>query len=134
MKSKKIKITIHEYTCFFLIDKNQHIYFEYKEEGLLKGLYSPYIVEETMSEIDANNYLETTGLCVKDIVSLQEQKHIFTHQIWYMKGYLVHIQNKENLVGRFYSKEEIEHTIGISTCFRKFFGEMEYYLYDEKRC
>lgn len=134
VKSKKIKITIHEYTCFFLIDKNQHIYFEYKEEGLLKGLYSPYIVEETMSEIDANNYLETKGLCVKDIVSLQEQKHIFTHQIWYMKGYLVHIQNKENLVGRFYSKEEIEHTIGISTCFRKFFGEMEYYLYDEKRC
>ena len=46
-----------------------------------------------MSEIDANNYLETKGLCVKDIVSLQEQKHIFTHQIWYMKGYLVHIQN-----------------------------------------
>ena len=42
--------------------------------------------------------------------------------------------NKENLVGRFYSKEEIEHTIGISTCFRMFFGEMEYYLYDEKRC
>lgn len=40
-----------------------------------------------------------------------------------MKGYLVHIQNKENLVGRFYSKEEIEHTIGISTCFRKFLGK-----------
>lgn len=129
VKSKQKKITIYEYTCFFLLDENQHIYFEYKEEGLLKGLYSPYVVEETLSEIDAYTYLEKKGIQVKDIVSLQEQKHIFTHQVWYMKGHIVYIKDKENLMGSFYSKEEIENTIGISTCFRKFFKEIYNLLY-----
>lgn len=128
VKSKKINVTTHEYTCFFLIDENWHIYFEYKETGLLKGLYSPYIVEGTISEIDAYSYLEQTGIYVKDIVSLQEEKHIFTHQIWYMKGYIVYIKDRMPLSGRFYSKEEIKNKIGISTCFRKFFKEIYDYL------
>lgn len=129
VKSKKIKITIHEYTCFFLVDENWNIYFEYKEDGLLKGLYSPYIVEESISEIDAYTFLEKKEIYVKDIVPLQDEKHIFTHQIWYMKGYIVYIKNKESLGGRFYSKLEIEDKISISTCFRKFFKEIYRYLY-----
>ena len=132
VKSKKVKITIHEYTCFFLIDENRQIYFEYKEGGLLKGLYSPYILEETISEIDVYTHLENMGLHIKHIISLQEKKHVFTHQIWYMKGYIVYIQDKANLIGRFYTKEEIENTIGISTCFRKFFKEIYHYLYNQK--
>lgn len=129
VKSKKTKITVHEYTCFFLVNEKQQIYFEYKEKGLLKGLYSPYIIEDTISEIDAYTYLEKKGILTEHIVCLQEQKHLFTHQIWYMKGYIVYLKNENAGTGKFYWKEEIENTIGISTCFRKFFKEIYYYLY-----
>lgn len=129
IKSKKVKITIHEYTCFFLVDENWNIYFEYKEDGLLKGLYSPYIVEESISEIDSYSFLEKKGIYVKDIVSLQEEKHVFTHQIWDMKGYIVYTKNNKDLIGRFYSKGEIENKISISSCFRKFFKEIYRYLF-----
>ncbi len=124
IKSKKTNVTIHEYTCFFLVDENKQIYFEYKEEGLLKGLYSPYIIEDSISETDVDVYFEKRDIEIQYVLPLQDQKHIFTHQIWYMRGYIIYVKNKKNLVGRFYTKEEIENKISISTCFRKFFKEM----------
>lgn len=128
IKSKQIKVTIHEYSCFFLVNEKNEIYFEYREEGLLKGLYAPYIVEDTISEIDAYSYLEDKGIDVKNIISLSNKKHVFTHQIWYMRGYVVYTRKISSGIGKFYTKKELETIIGISTCFRKFFNELYQYI------
>ncbi len=132
VKSKKVKITIHEYTCFFLVDQNKKIYFEYKEENILRGLYAPYFVEDSISEVDVYSYLDKKHIETDYVIALQEQKHVFTHQIWYMKGYLVYLKDNKQDIEKFYTQEEIKNKISISTCFRKFFKEIENYLNDEE--
>lgn len=123
VKTKKAKVIENEYTCLFLCNQNGEIYLEKKEEGLLKGLYAPIIIEGSLEEVNIYEYLEKVD--IKRIFELAPQKHIFTHRIWYMRGYQIQIDEEKGQFERFYSLKDIEENIGISTCFRKFLGELK---------
>lgn len=123
VKTKKTKVIENEYTCLFLCNPKDEIYLEKKEKGLLKGLYAPIIVEGSLEEVNIYDYLN--HIDIKRIVELAPQKHIFTHRIWYMRGYWIQLEQFKEGQQKFYSLEEIEEKIGVSTCFRKFFGELK---------
>lgn len=123
VKTRKTKIIENEYTCLFLCNENRKIYLERKEEGLLKGLYAPIIIEGSLEEVNVYDCLNDA--CIKQIVELTPQKHIFTHRIWHMRGYWIQIDSAKEKLQKFYSLEEIEEKMSVSTCFRKFFGELK---------
>ncbi|MCM1514170.1 MAG: A/G-specific adenine glycosylase [Anaeroplasma bactoclasticum] len=123
VKTRKTKVIENEYTCLFLCNQNREIYLEKKEEGLLKGLYAPIIIEGSLEEVNIYDYLNNTN--IKRIVELKPQKHIFTHRIWHMRGYQIQIDEVKEQQQKFYSLEEIEEKMSVSTCFRKFFGELK---------
>ncbi|MCM1260242.1 MAG: A/G-specific adenine glycosylase [Prevotella sp.] len=123
VKTKKVKIIENEYTCLFLCNKANKIYLEKKEDGLLKGLYAPIVIEGSLEEVNVYDFL--SEIRIKRIFELTPQKHVFTHRIWHMRGYFIQISESEMCFQKFYSLEEVEKNISVSTCFRKFFNELE---------
>ncbi|MCL2189541.1 MAG: A/G-specific adenine glycosylase [Defluviitaleaceae bacterium] len=71
-----------------------------RTEGLLKGMWVYYLIEETPEKpsrtpAEITEYLaKTRGYTVTHIEPLGEARHTFTHRVWHMHGYDVHI--KEN--------------------------------------
>lgn len=125
VKKKKVKVVEKEYTCLFFYDEEQRIYFEKKETNLLKGLHAPYLLEGFYDEIMLETFLaEKMGLKVQYMEQLNEQKHIFTHQIWYMRGFKILLKEVPHDM-HFFDQEAIKKKISIPTCFRKFFFELD---------
>lgn len=124
VKTKKVKVAEYESTCLFFYDENEKVYFEKKDTSVLKGLWMPYRIEDSLSIHDVYSYLDDLQIEYQNIVELQDQKHVFTHQIWYMKGYQVFLKKTPNWKGSFYSVEEVKKKISVATCFQKFFKEL----------
>lgn len=124
VKTKKIKTIECNYTCLFLYTKNELYYFENKENGVLKNLLSPILINETLSLNQVKDYLDSLNIEYTNITSFKDKKHIFSHQTWFMTGYKVELKNTSSLKGNFYSKEQIKHQISIPICFQKFFLEL----------
>lgn len=122
VNTKKLEVKTYPYTCIFL-QYQQSYYFEIKHQGVLKDLFSPILIEGTFDENEVKDYLKTNfNLCPISIQHLPKQKHIFTHQIWQMNGYLVQIEKIPHLLkSSFYSIKQIQTQITIPICFQKFF-------------
>ncbi len=58
-----------------------------QEKGLLSGLWELPGLEVKLSLKEFREYLESQGIHIKDILSIGEAKHIFTHVEWHMIGY-----------------------------------------------
>ncbi len=120
-KAKPKEKRIFEYTCLFVTDGKHYILLP-KEDNVLKGMASPFLVDRFLSSNDAADFLEEHQFSVLHIVNLNDKKHIFTHQIWYMKGYLVFV--RDLLSYPKYTKEQIQNQISIPICFKKFIDEI----------
>ncbi|MDE6047710.1 MAG: A/G-specific adenine glycosylase, partial [Anaeroplasmataceae bacterium] len=95
LKSKPKEKRELEYTCLFVTDGVNYILIP-KEKDLLQGLPSPILIDHYITSNEAIEAVEELGFYVKNIEHLPDKKHIFTHQIWYMKGYKVYVKNLLN--------------------------------------
>ncbi len=125
VKTKKtLNKTLH-YTCIFIKDSHSSFYFEIKESGVLKDLFSPVIKENHLSFEDIKELFDSNSIKYKEIQSLKDQKHVFSHQTWIMKGYQVLLSNSMKNNKNFYSIQQIKDQISIPICFQKFFNDLK---------
>lgn len=121
IKAKAKEKKIFEYTCLFVTDGNKYILVS-KESNLLKGLPSPFLIDHFLTHNEAIEETENLGFSVKNVITLKEKKHIFTHQIWYMKGYKLLVSNLLDYPN--YTENQITNELSISSCFKKFLDEI----------
>lgn len=121
IKTKSKEKKNYEYTCLFLTDGKNYILVS-KRENVLKGMASPILVDSFITSNEAIDYVEHLGFKVKNISPLNNQKHIFTHQVWYMKGFFLKVDAVQDYPN--YTKEQIEKEISLPTCFKKFIHEI----------
>ena len=74
------------------------------DKGLLAGLWDLPTLEGFCGEAQVRAYLEDEGCRVLSIEKLPPARHIFTHIVWEMRGYLVRVTDGGGFA--FYSAEE----------------------------
>ena len=108
-------VILFEYQGLFSIEKRL-------SEGLLAGLYQfPNIEGKAMNESELEEYVASLGMDTTFIEPIGETRHIFTHLIWHMHGYVVHldkIMDTKSLL--FVNKDELKETYSIPSAFRSF--------------
>ena len=97
VKKKAKKKAEYYYNVFFILnDKNEVLLFK-QEDDLLKGMYElpRFDVDTSLESIE-----EKYGLSLSqpsDVIG--EHKHVFTHKIWFMEGYVVRTTDQhENFI------------------------------------
>lgn len=120
-KAGKKEKKIFEYTCMFITDGKRYCLIP-KENGVLKGMSSPILKDAFLTSNEAAEYVSSFGFQVINELRLKDKKHIFTHQIWYMRGYRILVKDLQNYPS--YTKDEILKTVGIPTCFKQFLEEL----------
>lgn len=121
IKAKAKEKKVLEYTCLFLTNGTNYIFIP-KETNVLKGLPAPILVDYFMTSSEAIECTETLGFSVKNAIPIPDKTHIFTHQIWYMKGYVVYVKDLLNYPN--YTKNQIINELSISSCFKKFLDDI----------
>lgn len=119
IKTKKKEQRIEE-RCVYLFTYQQKVAIQKrKENGLLALLYEFPNEKETLSVIDVENKLNSQGIPYRYVEEIGEAKHVFSHIIWYMKGF--HVEANEELDGyTWVTKEELEEKYSIPTAFSYF--------------
>lgn len=86
------------------------------EKGLLASLYQPLNLEGHLNEEEVIAYLSDMGLPALSIEDLGPSKHVFSHVIWHMNGYLVRV--KESNKGMlFVGEKERKERYSIPSAF-----------------
>lgn len=120
-KAVKKEKRILEYTCIFITDGKKYCLLP-KESGVLQGMPAPFLKDSFLTSNEASEYISSFGFEVINELRLKDKKHIFTHQIWYMRGYRILVRDLRDYPC--YTKEEILNSVGISTCFKQFLDEV----------
>lgn len=120
-KAEKKEKKNFEYTCMFLTDGKRYCLIP-KDSGVLQGMPAPFLKDSFLTSNEASEYISAFGFEVINELRLKDKKHIFTHQVWYMRGYRILVKDLRNYPS--YTKEEILNTVGISTCFKQFLDEV----------
>lgn len=120
VRTEKKEKKIFEYTCLFVTNGKNYILIP-KDQNVLKGLPAPFLIDSFITSNEAIEYIEQQGFMVKNILPLKDNKHIFTHQIWYMKSYLINVLDIQNFPS--YSVKQLQKEISIPTCFKKIMKE-----------
>lgn len=127
-KAKKKEKKIEYYTILIFQYKNKYLIRKRKSNQLLAGLYEFTTIPEyrDIREI-SQDYIKN------EIIPLGETKHIFTHKIWMMKGYLVQLNKLPalNLGEVLVTKEEMLDSYTIPTAFQYFKNHIVYGKKDE---
>ena len=67
-------------------------------KGLLASMYEFPNDTESLSSIDIENDLLEKGISYEQVLEIGESKHVFSHIIWYMKGYLIYLNEPIDLL------------------------------------
>lgn len=105
--------------------------------GLLAGLYELPNLEGHLSEEEVLSYVKEQGLSPIRILPLAEAKHIFSHVEWHMKGYVVSMEETENMdrnkEGLFFIEaKETEEKYPVPAAFAAYARYMDIVLGQEK--
>lgn len=120
-KAEKKEKQVFEYTCLFLTDGKRYLFLP-KPNGVLKDMPSPILIPKFLDRLDALEYPSSLHLTAINEVELHQHTHIFTHQIWHMKGYRILVQSLDEYPS--YTKDEVQTRLGIPTAFKKFLPEV----------
>ncbi len=124
VKDKKNEKKIEERSVFLFVYQNKLAIRKRKETGLLASLYELPNSKEYNSLIDVENAFLDQQINYQSIMEIGEAKHVFSHIIWYMKGYLVFL--KEPLKDFIWvDKKDLEKNYSIPSAFSYY---INYYL------
>jgi len=90
-----------------------------ESDGLLADMWELVNFDGFSADGDVESYLVKEGIRALSIEALPDAKHIFTHVIWRMKGYLVSVENEaDTFVWK--TKAEILSEFAIPTAFKAY--------------
>jgi A/G-specific adenine glycosylase len=110
----KKSVIILEYQGTYAVKK--------RDQSLLQHLYEPYVLSHPTSLNDLSTLFEVS---VHQIEDRGIFLHAFSHLIWHMQVYVVHLLQPQNLSGYiFASKQEIQTKYPIATAYYKWLKPM----------
>ncbi len=116
VKQKKIQQKVEERIVFLYLCKDKVAIRKREEKGLLASLYEFPNILSTSSLMDIENEFVVKNIPFTSIMEIGEAKHIFSHKIWYMKGYLIELKEE---VGEYIwvTKRELQEVYSIPSAF-----------------
>ncbi len=120
IKEKKLSKTVEERSVFLLIYKGKIAIQKREEKGLLASLYEFPNTLKNPSLIEIENDLIEKNISFKTVIAIGEAKHIFSHKIWFMKGFCIELTHplKKFL---WVTKEELKLNYPIPSAFDYFY-------------
>lgn len=106
VRAKKAEKRVEERTLFIIKSEKGTVLQKRPPKGLLAGLWEPPAEKGLLTERQARALLEERGIKILSLEPLPEAKHIFTHVVWQMKGYLVKAEQTDALP--FYGEKELQ--------------------------
>ncbi len=116
-KKKKEKPNILK-TVFIFEYQNTYMIRKRNEEGILANLYEFPNVENFLTKDELESFLKRKKIAYTSIQELGEVTHIFSHQKWLLRVYLISLKKKvsNNL---FVTKKELQEIYSLPTVFQK---------------
>jgi A/G-specific adenine glycosylase len=107
VKTKKKPSPVVDMTVLIIFSPRGRVLMRRRTEGLLKGMWVYCLTENPLADI--HGYVKAMGYSVKTVYPLGEARHAFTHRVWQMTAYAVHV-NEDCAVGdyRFLSPDEVD--------------------------
>ena len=107
------------FTVFLFSYQEYYAISKRKEQQLLQHLWEFFNIDGILTIDEVKKYLEEKHIPFISIEKSIENKHIFTHQIWYMQAYIVKVSSKmDHLVWK--TLNEIDMKYAIPTAFQPF--------------
>lgn len=120
VKEKKKEQKIEEHIVYLYTYKDKYAIQKRKETGLLASLYEFPNTLESFSLTDIENDLMDKNISYKSVLEIGEAKHVFSHKIWYMRGYLIELEKP--LEGFIWAtKKELQNKYSIPSAFSYFY-------------
>lgn len=128
-KAEKKPRRIEERTIFVIECEGKIGISRRPDKGLLAGLYEfPSLGEKKMVD-DVKEMIEKAGLSPKEMVSMGEAKHIFSHVEWHMQGVCVKFGAAGDMKGMadglmFVAKDELRQRYMLPVAFHFFLKQI----------
>ncbi len=117
--SKRAKKS-HEHYATFIVKNGPDIFLEKRPEGgLLGGLYGFIQYEGLSYETALEKLMNHYDFTVEKTEKLDAYKHVFTHKVWHMQAYLIHVKDSGN---GFYNLESLP---AISNAHKKIIDDLK---------
>lgn len=119
VKSKQKPRRIEEKTILLIRDGDKVVLQKRPSGGLLAGLYEFPGKKGYLSEKDAVDAVKAMGFLPLRIQSLPDAKHVFSHIEWHMRGYMIRVEETENVPAGFFlvDKEQTERDYAIPAAY-----------------
>ena len=112
---KKKEQKIEERNVYLYIYQNKIGIRKREDKGLLASMYEFPNDTKSVSSIAIENDLFENGISYEQVLELGESKHVFSHIIWYMKGYLIYLKDPIDLL--WVSKTDLFSRYSIPSAF-----------------
>ncbi len=106
IRAAKAPKKIEQKTVFILRCADKTAFLKRPEKGLLAGLWALPDAVGHLNDEEARQFLNRQGCAVESIGALPDARHVFTHIVWEMKGYLVTVHTTGCY--SFFEKEDAE--------------------------
>lgn len=115
-KEKKKEQKIEERCVYLFVYKNKIAIRKRESKGLLSSMYEFPNDLKTPSLMDVENELIQKNIDFKSVIEVGESKHVFSHIIWYMKGYSI-LLNKPLDNYKWVTKKELKENYSMPSAF-----------------
>lgn len=127
VKNNKVKQKIEKKTIIIITNQSQVVLHK-RKEGLLEGMYEFTTVSKQVNRKELKDLI-SIDYNIKSIKKLPKAKHIFSHRIWDMDGYLVEVEKlRDDDIKA--TKEELDTIFAIPTAFKTYYDICNHYLND----
>lgn len=117
LRLSKTKKTEEEYTVLVYVYKNEVCLIKRPSTGLLANLYGFDMIDGEMDSEKIQKLCLESGEKIDGIAKLGEFKHVFSHKIWKMSGFMVQCNYKINNNGIWVKLEDIVNQYALPIAF-----------------
>lgn len=120
VKTKELDKKIEERNVYLFVYKEKIAIQKRSDKGLLASMYEFPNDLKSSSLVDIENELIEKKISYISVLEIGEAKHVFSHKVWLMKGYLIELKKpiKEYI---WTTKEELEEKYSIPSAFSYFY-------------
>ncbi len=93
-------------TVLVVCNQDGAILMRQRTERLLSGLWEFVLLDGDMNAANIGPFLEQQGLRLLHLTPMGEARHVFTHMIWQMKGFLCRVEANPPVEGYIWQPQE----------------------------
>ncbi|MCI8590418.1 MAG: A/G-specific adenine glycosylase [Clostridiales bacterium] len=113
-----------EKTVLVIVNETGEILMRQRSETLLSGLWEFYMAEGRLTERQAMEHLCSLGFVDGVITPMGAAKHVFSHIIWHMTGYMCRVRGKILLSDYCWVDADTRAKLAVPAAFRHYVHQL----------